>query len=147
VTQRSADLVEAAVHLIDADPFEVGEASLVDRPLLAALRAGTVVGHQDHDRVVAVADIVDEVEDAADLLVRVGQERGEALHEAFRERARTVVERLPGRDPGRTGRQRGPLGHDAHRQLTGEDLAAPAVPPLGEVAFVALDPCGRRVMG
>ena len=146
MAERTADLVDAPVHLVDADAFEVGQSSLVDGALLAALGARTVVGHQDHDCVVAVAEIVDEVEDPADLFVRVGQERGEALHEALRQRALTLVEGVPGRNPRRPRGKRGPLGDDSGRQLAGEGLVAPAVPPLGEVSPVALDPLGGRVM-
>ena len=146
VTERPADLVDAPVHLVHADAFEIGKASFVDGPLLAALRARTVVGHQDHDRVVAGADLVDEVQDAADLLVGVRQERGEALHEALGQRALPLVEVVPGGHPRRPGRERGPLGDDTGRELAGEDLVAPAVPTLGEVSFVALDPLGRCVM-
>ena len=39
------------------------------------------------------------------------------------------------------------LGDDAHGELAGERLVAPAVPSLGEAAAVALDPLGRGVMG
>ena len=146
VAQRSADLVDAPVHLLDAGALEVGEPALVDGAVLAALRAGAVVGHHHDDGVVGVTQVVDEVEHPPDLLVGVGEEGGEALHEALGERPLLGVEAVPARDPGRARREHGALGDDALGQLAGEGLVAPAVPPLGEVALVALDPLGRRVV-
>ena len=148
VAERPADLVDAPVHLVDAGALEVRQPALVDGALLAALGAGAVVGHDDHDRVVGVAQVVDEVEHPADLLVGVGEERGEALHEALGERPLRARRGCPSSGPTAGGaRARCPRGRCPSAQLAGEGLVAPAVPPLGEAAPVALDPLGRRVVG
>ena len=146
VAERPADLVDAPVHLVHADALEVREPALVDGALLASLGAGAVVGDHEHHRVVRVAEIVDETQHPADLLVGVGEEGGEALHEPLGELPLALVETVPAGHPRRPRRKHGLCGNDAERELAGERLVAPAVPAPGEVAAVALDPFGRGVM-
>ena len=97
--QRPTDLVDAVVHLVDAGALEVRQPALVDGPFLAALGAGAVVRDDDHHGVVGVTQVLDEGEHPADLLVGVGQEGGEALHEALGQRALALVEAVPGAGP------------------------------------------------
>ena len=115
-------------------------------PSLPALGAGAVVrDHHDH-RVVAVADVVDEVQHAADLPVGVRKEGCETLHEPLGQRPFPLVEAVPARDPGGARRHHRALGDDAERKLAGEGVVAPAVPALGEPPLVLLNPFGRRVV-
>ena len=99
VAQRPADLVDAPIHLTHAGALEVRQPTLVDGALLATLGAGAIVRDDDHHRVVGVTEVGNEVEHAPDLLVRIGQVGGEALHEAPGERPLPVVEAVPARDP------------------------------------------------
>ena len=66
--------------LLEALGHEVEEVHLVERALRAALGAGAVVAHDQHDRVVELAERVDEVEDPADAVVGVLEEAGVDLH-------------------------------------------------------------------
>ena len=81
VGARPAQLVDARPQLAASGGQTVPEAGVVDRPAHAALGAGTVVGYDDHDGVVTLAELVDEREHAPDLRVGVREEAGEALHE------------------------------------------------------------------
>ena len=92
MTEGSPDLVDPSEHLADPSGVEVREATLVDRALLSALRAGAVVRDHDHEGLVRLSQVLNEVEDAADLLVRVREVRGKALHEAFGQRPLSLVE-------------------------------------------------------
>ena len=135
------------VHFLEACALEVRHAALVDSPVLAALRTGPIVRDDDHHGVVRVTQLFDEGEHPADLLIGVGQEGGEALHEALSQFALALVERLPGWDPRWARREDRALGHDARGELASECLLAPGVPALGETTLVVLDPLRRRMVG
>ncbi len=79
--EGAADLVDAGLHLRARRGIEVVEADVVDRPLGAAFGAGPVVRDQHHEGVVPVAGLVEELEDPAELMVRIREEGREALHE------------------------------------------------------------------
>ena len=81
--------------LLRALRHEVEEVLLVEAALGATLGAGAVVAHHDHDRVVALAELVDEVEHALHLGVGVGEEAGERLHHPAVEVALVVGEASP----------------------------------------------------
>ena len=140
VGQRPADLVDAAVHLADAGSLEVRQAPLVDGALLAALGAGAVVRDQHDDGVVGVTHVFDEVEHTPELLVGVGEEGGEALHEPLGQCRSPLVERSQAGTQAGRGVRTVPAGTHAQRELAGKRLVPPAVPPLGETAPVVLDP-------
>ena len=88
----AADLVDPLMHLLDARELEVRDATFVDGAFLATLGARAVVGHHDHHRVVRLPEVLDEVEHPPDLVVRVGEEGGKALHEALGQLALPLVE-------------------------------------------------------
>ena len=99
VGQRAPDLAHPVVQLVGAGRVEVGEPDVVDGAVGAALGAGPVVRHHDDHRVVELAQLGQEVEDPAQLLVGIGQEGGEALHERARHRPLPLVELRPRRHP------------------------------------------------
>jgi hypothetical protein len=75
-----AEVVDGGQVLLQRLGHEVEELVLVDRPGGAALGAGPVVG-QDHDQgVVELAELAQEVQQPADVVVGVLQEPGEDLH-------------------------------------------------------------------
>ncbi len=92
VTERSSDLVDPSEHLADPGRVEVRKATLVDGAFLSAFRAGAVVRHQDHQGLVGLSQVLNEIEHATDLLVRVREVSGKALHEALRQRSLSLVE-------------------------------------------------------
>ena len=95
------------------------EADVVDRSVGPALGAGPVVRHQDDERVVEVAGLLEEVEQPAELGVGVGEEGGEALHEPGRHRAARRRQVVPGRHPGGPRRELGARGEAAPARAGG----------------------------
>jgi hypothetical protein len=73
---------------------------VVGPPISSSLGTRPVVGEHDDDGVFHLAELVDEGEEASDLLVGVGEKRGEAFHEPLRQSALTLLEIVPCRDPG-----------------------------------------------
>ena len=96
---RPAELVDAPEHLLDAGGELVPEAHVIDRAAPATLGARAVVGDEHEDRVVEVADLGEEVDDAPDLRVGVGEVRREALHEPRSEPLLVDRQVVPSRDP------------------------------------------------
>ena len=82
VTVRAADLVDPLQRLVHLTWRDVPEAQVVDRARRTALRAGAVVGENEHDRVLQIADVVEVRQQPTDVVVGVGQEAREGLHVA-----------------------------------------------------------------
>ncbi len=82
VRQRTAEIVDAAQVLLEALGHEVEEVLLVERALRAAFGRRAVVAHHEHDRVVELTELGDEVEQSGDLRVGVREEAGVHLHHA-----------------------------------------------------------------
>ena len=76
----STEIVDALEVFFEALGLAVEEVVLVERTLRSALGARPVVAHDDDDRVVGLAELVDEVEHPTDLCVGVLEEAGEHLH-------------------------------------------------------------------
>ena len=91
----AAEMVDVLDALFDGVDIAVEELHLVDRPVGPALAAGTVVGDHHDDGVVELPGLLEIVEDAADLLIGVGQEAGEHLGHPAEQALLFVVERLP----------------------------------------------------
>ena len=133
------------VHVVDRE-------ALVGGAVHGALGAGAVVADDHVDqRVVEDAELLQRVEQPADVVVGVGEEPGVHLHLAGECRLERVAHLVPGRDAGaalgeyRVGRD------DAEFLLPGEGLLADLVPALVELAGVLVRPFGgdmvRRVGG
>ena len=98
-----AELVDALAQLLASGGVAVPEPGVVDRAALAALRRRAVVRHEDHERVVPFAELLDEREDCADLRVGVREESREALHEPSRDLLVLGLQAVPRRHPVRAG--------------------------------------------
>ena len=103
VAQRATDLIDAVVHLADPCRVEVGEPHVVDGAVRTALRAGAVVRDHQDQGVVELAESAKEVDHPTQLMIGMGEEAGEALHESGGHRPLAIVECLPCRHPGRPG--------------------------------------------
>ena len=86
------------------------------------------------------------VEDAADLRVGEREVRSEALHEPRGHRLILGAERVPRGHPVRPRRELGTRRQQPHLELACERGVAPRVPAAVEVAAVARDPFGGRVV-
>ena len=141
VAEGPADLVDPAERLLDRTGCDVPRPDVVDRADGPALRAGTVVRQHDDERVVEVARAVEEVDEPAELVVGVGEEAGEGLHVAGVQAPGVVGQRVPRRDPLRTGRQLRARGKQPLGQLAGEGRPpASASHPRSNRPAVAVDP-------
>ena len=87
---QPTELVERLDVVVHGVRNAVHEKHLVDRTVWAALAAGAVVGHHDDDRVVQLPDLLQMVDQPADLVITVGQEPGVDLGHPGRERLLAV---------------------------------------------------------
>ena len=84
----TADLVDGLEAVLERFLRSVEELRLVGGAGGSALSAGAVVG-DDHDQgVVELAELLQEVKQAADVVVSVAEEAGEDLHHAGRQSPR-----------------------------------------------------------
>ena len=143
----AAELVHPAQHFLHLLGDRVEHRHLVEQPLHAALGARPVVALDvDHERVVELAHLLDRVQDAPDLVVAVRERGGVDLHHVGEDPLLVGVERVPGRQALRAGRQLRVRGDDAQLLLPLERLLAHLVPALVELALELRDPLLRRVM-
>ena len=112
----------------------------------AALGAGAVVGDDHDQRVVELAGALEVVEQAANVVVGVGQKAGKDLHHARVELLLLRGERLPVWHVRVVTREFGALRDDAQRFLPGEDLLAVGIPAVVEHALVLVRPLLGHVM-
>ena len=79
---RPAEVIEGLQVIFQGLGHRVEEQVLVDRAGRAALGAGAVVGDEHDERVLPLADLFQECEQAAVVIIRVGEESREHLHHA-----------------------------------------------------------------
>ena len=126
-------------------PFRIGE--LVEAAVRRTFGRGAVVADDVVDeRVVEDLEVVEGVDQPADVVVGVLEEAGVHLHLARQHRLQLVRHVVPGGDLGRPLGQLRVLGHDAELLLAGERPLAERVPPLVELALVLVRPLRRHVM-
>ena len=119
----------------------------MNEPARSALGAGAVVAHDQNDRVVELAEALDEVDHPPDLCVGVLEEAGEHLHHPRVQPPLVVAEVVPGLDPVRTLAQlRSRRAGGPTRLLAGEDLLAPTIPSEVELALVPVAVLLRDLM-
>ena len=145
--------LDAAVTLGQLELHLIGQRDavlhrqLVERAGDRALHAGAVITPDpDDQRVVQLAELVDRVDDPADVVIGVLRIPGVDLHLAGVVGLELVRDLIPGRE-GRIPRRQLRVGGD-HAQflLPGEDLLAQTVPALVELALVLIRPLGRHVV-
>ena len=112
-----------------------------------ALQAGAVVAEDvDDERVVELAQLLDRVEQAADVPVGVLLEAGIDLHLPRVQLLLAVRKRVPGREVVRSRRQHRVRRDHAQRLLPLEGLLAERIPALVELAAVLLAPLERDLV-
>ena len=128
----AADLVEPRVHVGHVVGDAVPDQVLADGALEPALARGAVVAEQvDEQGVVEHAELVERVDEPADLVVGVLGEAGVGLHQPDGHAPGGVVELVPVRHPVGPRRQLGVGRDDAELLLPGQDLLAHARPSPG----------------
>ena len=135
----SADVVEAVIDdLVDVLPHCIEEAELVHHSERPAFAAGAVVAHHHQQRVVELIVLLEELDEATDLVVGVLQHGGECLLQAAGEPLLLLGQLIPRRHA-RVARCLGGAGrHDAQLQLVLVPALAQHVVALVELATPAL---------
>jgi hypothetical protein len=143
----AADVVDGGQVLLQRLGDEVEELVLVDRAGGATLGAGPVVG-EDHDQgVIELAELAQEVEQPADLVVGVLQEPGEHLHHPGVQAALLGRAVGPRRDVRVVAGQLGVGGDDPQLLLPREHPLAVGLPAVVEGPLVAVGPLLGDVVG
>ena len=146
VGRRPAEVVDVAEVVLEALRHHVEEAHLVERAADAALGGGAVVGDDHDQRVVELADLLERVEHAAEVVVAVGDEARVDLHHPRVQPALVGGQRRPLRHVGVARRQLGVGGQQPELLLAGEHGLAVGVPAAVELAGVAVGPFARGVV-
>ncbi|MCY1516349.1 hypothetical protein D9M68_509700 [compost metagenome] len=102
--------------------------------------AAVVAEHEEHQRVVAQPELLQLVDDLADLRIGVLQEAGVDLHQPALERALGLGNAVPAGERLGPGRELGGLGDPAHLLLAREGAFAVGVPAVVELALVLVGP-------
>jgi hypothetical protein len=132
-------VLEALGHLVE-------EAHLVEGAGDAALGRGAVVRDHHDQRVVELADLLERVEQAPEVVVAVGDEPGEDLHHPRVQAPLVGGQRRPLGHVGITRRELRVRGHQPELLLAREDLLAVDVPAFVEGAGVAVGPLARDMV-
>ncbi len=143
---RSAQVVDHREVLVQVVRHVVEELVLVHRAVRTTLRAGAVVGDEHDDRVVPLADALQELEQAAVVVVGVLQEAREHFHHSRVELLLVSRQRVPVLNVRVVARQLRILRDNPERLLTRERLLAIRVPPVVEHALVLVGPLLGDVM-
>jgi hypothetical protein len=132
-------VLEIVVVVLERRLQAVQHVGLVEGAGQAAFPAGAVVGGDEDQRIVELADAFQLGDDAADLQVDPFELRGEDLHLPHVELLLRVRQRVPCRDFVDALGQQGVRGHDPQLLLAGQDLLSRRVPPHVELALVLVD--------
>ena len=154
IHKLAAPGLHAAVALGELQLHFVGQrdavlhGQLVERAGDGALHAGAVVAPDPDDQcVVQLAEFVDRVDHAADVVVGVLGEARVHLHLPGVEGLQLVRDLVPGGERLVPGRQLRIGGYHAQFLLPREGFLPQPVPPLVELALVLIRPGLRHVMG
>ena len=149
VGARGAEVVDPAGHELDGleRAGTVEGDGLVEGAVDGALGGGSVVADDDVDqRVVEDAQLVEGVDQPADVVVGVLEEAGVDLHLPGQHRLEVVGHVVPGRDLVRSGGQLGVGRDDTGLALPLDGLLAQRVPAGVEPAGVAISELLRHVV-
>ena len=147
-----AEYVEPAERVQRIDVLLGGRGDAVlrqqfaDAAVLAFGRRAVVAPDVEDERVVAVAETVDLIDDAADLDVDVFGKAGKHLHQAALERLFVLRNAVPGRERCRPRRELRILRNPALLLGARERALAILVPAVVELAFVFVRPLLRDVV-
>ena len=149
IGRRGAELVDARRH--ELGRLERGGAvedeHLVEGSVDRALGGGAVVADDVVDeRVLEDAEVLERVDQPADVVVGVLEEAGVDLHLAREHRLELVGHVVPGWDLLVPRRQLRLRRHDPKLLLPFEDLLAKCIPALVEAALVLVRPLRRNVV-
>ena len=126
----------------------VEEEHLVERAHRPALGAGAVVGDDDDQRVVQLADLFQEIEDAPEVIIGEAHETGIDFHHTGIQPLGVSRQRVPNGHVRVVRRQLGAWRDDAHLELALVDDLAVLVPAHVELALVLVRPLlGHVVRG
>src|SRR4029453_8053584 len=146
---RGAPLLDASIAFDELELHLVGERyailhrHLIERAGDRALHAGTVVAPDPHDhRIVELAQLLDRVDNPADVVVGVLRVAGVDLHLARVVGLEPVRHVIPGRERIIARCQFRVRRYDTECLLPSEYLLAKTVPPLIELALVLAGPGG-----
>ncbi len=142
----SADQVQPFHGLVHIFAQAVEVAHLVEHTGRAAFLAGTVVRHGDEDGVVQLAQALQRIDVAAQMVIGVVDEGGKGLLQARSEFAFVVGQCVPGLDAGVAWRQRGVCRHDAQFLLPREPALAHHIPTLVKLAADLGQKVGGRLV-
>ena len=95
----SAQVVDPFEVLLKAFWDEVEEILLVERSPRPTLGGGTIVAHDDDDRVLRLTKFLYEIKKARYLRIGMGEEAGKDLHEPSGKSPFVSAQCVPGRDP------------------------------------------------
>ncbi len=127
---RAADVVDLVDHRVAVFEDAVEELHLVHHTERTALLRRAVVGQHDEDGVVELAHAAQPVDQPADLVVGVIEERGERLLESGGDLLLVLGQVVPGVDARVAGRELGALGDHAEFELALVPTLADDVPAL-----------------
>ena len=147
VGRRAAELVDVREVVLEGLGDLVEEAHLVERARHAALGGRAVVGDDHDQRVVELADPLEHVEHAAEVMVGVRDEARIDLHHARVQTALVGGQRRPLRDVRVARRELDIRPEQPDLLLAREDGLAVGVPAAVELAGVAVGPLARHVVG
>ena len=117
-----------------------------DAPLLTFGARAVVAPDVEDDGVVANAELLEPVDQLADLRIGVFDETGENLHQPPLERPLRFGDAVPGRHRVGSRCQFRVGGNPAKLLLPGEDPLAVPVPAVVELTFVFISPFGEDVV-
>ena len=142
----AAQLIEHLEVILERFLHVVEEEHLVERADRPALGAGAVVGDDHDQRIVQLADIFQELEDAPEVVVGEADEAGIDLHEPGIQPPGIGRQRLPNRHVRVVRRQLGARRDDAHLELALVDDLAVFVPAHIEFTLVLVRPLLGNMM-
>jgi hypothetical protein len=142
----SADVVDGGQVLLQVVGHVVEELALVDRARGPALGARAVVRDHHDQRVLVFAQLLEEPDQLADVVIGVLEEAREHLHHPRVEPALVGRELRPVLHVGVVARELRVLGDDPHGFLLLEHLLAVGVPAGVEHTFVLVGPFLRHLV-
>ena len=142
----AAELVDRFQIVLDGLGHVVEEQILVHGPMRSALGAGPVVADHHDDRVVELTELLEEREEAPDLMIGVLEEAREHFHHARIESLLVGAEAAPLLHVRIVRGELGAFRQEPHLHLAFVDLRSICVPAIVEHALVLVGPLARNLV-